>query len=51
MLCVIPVVRTPGTCERVVVPEGEREGTQGYQLRLETAPVLLRRFLTADIEP
>ena len=24
--------------ERVVVPEGEREGTQGYQLRLEAAP-------------
>ena len=38
-------------CERVVVPEGEREGTQGYQLRLETAPVLLCRFLIADIEP
>ena len=27
------------------MPEGEREGTQGYQLRLETAPVLLCRFL------
>ena len=25
--------------------EGVREGTQGYQLRLETAPVLLCRFL------
>ena len=31
--------------------EGEREGTQGYQLRLETAPVLLRRFLITGIEP
>ena len=27
------------------MPEGERKGTQGYQLRLETAPVLLCRFL------
>ena len=26
-------------CERVVVPEGQREGTHGCQLRLETAPV------------
>ena len=31
-------------CEKVVVPEGVREGVQGYQLRLETAPVLLCRF-------
>ena len=28
-------------CEGVVVPEGVRERTQGYQLRMETAPVLL----------
>ena len=27
------------------MPDGERERTQGYQLRLETAPVLLCRFL------
>ena len=27
--------------EGVVVPDGVRERTQGYQLRLETAPVLL----------
>ena len=27
------------------MPEGEREETQGYQLRLETAPVLLLDFL------
>ena len=27
-------------CEGVVVPEGVREGTQGYQLHLETVPVL-----------
>ena len=39
-------------CGRVVVLEGEREGTQGYQLRLETAPVLLFcRFLITGIEP
>ena len=31
-------------CEGVVVPEGGRERTQGYQLRLETAPVLLIDF-------
>ena len=37
-------------CEGVVVPEGERERTQGYQLRLETAPVLLYRFLIIGIE-
>ena len=37
-------------CGRVVVPEGVREGTQGYQLRLETAPVLLRRFLITGVE-
>ena len=34
-----------------MVPEGEREGTQGYQLRLETAPVLLCGFLITGIEP
>ena len=35
-----------------MVPEGEREGTQGYQLRLETAPVLLCRFLIIiGVEP
>ena len=28
-----------------MVPEDEREGTRGYQLRLETAPVLLCRYL------
>ena len=27
-----------------MVPEGEREGTQGYLLRLQTAPVLLCIF-------
>ena len=27
-----------------------REGTQGYQLRLEAAPVLLGRFLIAGVE-
>ena len=37
-------------CEGVVVPEGGREGTQGYQLRLETAPVLLYRFLIIGVE-
>ena len=36
--------------EGVVVPEGERERTQGYQLRLETAPVLLHRFLIIGVE-
>ena len=30
--------------------EGVREGTQGYQLRLETAPVLLYRFLLIGVE-
>ena len=38
-------------CGRVVVPEGVREGTQGYQLRLETAPVLLCRFFIIGVEP
>ena len=37
-------------CEGVVVPEGGRERTQGYQLRLETAPVLLHRFLIIGVE-
>ena len=37
-------------CEGVVVPEGGREGTQGYQLRLETAPVLLYRFLIIGVK-
>ena len=37
-------------CGRVVVLEGVREGTQGYQLRLETAPVLLCRFLIVGVE-
>ena len=32
-----------------MVPEGVRERTQGYQLRLETAPVLCR-FLTIGVE-
>ena len=31
------------------MPEGGRERTQGYQLRLETAPVLYR-FLIIGIE-
>ena len=30
--------------------EGVREGTQGYQLGLETAPVLLCRFLIIGVE-
>ena len=30
--------------------EGVREGTQGYQLRLETAPVLRCRFLISGVE-
>ena len=30
--------------------EGVREGTQGYQLRLETAPVFLYRFLLIGVE-
>ena len=33
-----------------MVPEGVREGTQGYQLRLETSPVLLCRFLIIGVE-
>ena len=33
------------------MPEGERKGTQGYQLRLETVPVLLCRFLIIGIGP
>ena len=36
-------------CEGVAVPEGGRERTQGYQLRLETAPVLYR-FLIVGVE-
>ena len=32
------------------MPEGGREGTQGCQLRLETAPVLLYRFLIIGVE-
>ena len=32
-------------CRRVVLPEGERDKTQGYQLRSETTPLLLCRFL------
>ena len=38
-------------CGRVVVPDGEREATQRYQLRLKTAPVLRCRFLITGIEP
>lgn len=34
----------------VVVPERERERTRGYQLRLETAPVLPGRFLIVGVE-
>ena len=37
-------------CDGVVVPECGRERTQGYQLRLETAPVLLYRFLIIGAE-
>ena len=33
-----------------MVPEGVKEGAQGYQLRLETAPVLLCRFLIIGVE-
>ena len=33
-----------------MVLEGGRERTQGYQLRLETASVLLYRFLIIGIE-
>ena len=40
----------PKNCGRVVVPEDGREVTQGYQLRLETAPVLLCRFLIIDVK-
>ena len=32
------------------MPEGVTEGTQGYQLRLETTPVLLCRFLIISVE-
>ena len=38
-------------CEGVVVPKGGREITQGHHLRLETAPVLLYRFLIIGVEP
>ena len=37
-------------CGRVVVPEGVRGGRQGYQLRLETALVLLCRLLALSYE-
>ena len=39
-----------GLCGRFVVPEGVREEAHGYQLRLETAPVLLCRFLIIGVE-
>ena len=32
------------------MPEGEKEGTPGYQLRLETAPILPCRFLIIGVE-
>ena len=32
------------------MPEGVREWTQGYQLRLERAPVLLCRFVIIGVE-
>ena len=32
------------------MPDGGRERTQGYQLRLETAPVLLCWFLITGVE-
>ena len=41
---------TTPTVEKSWCREGVREGTQGYQLRLETAPVLLCRFLIIGIE-
>ena len=44
------VQRVMCLCEGVVVPEGGREGTQGYRLRLETAPVLLYSFLIIGVE-
>ena len=45
------VSRLFDVCEGVVVPKGERERTQGYQLPLETAPVFLYRFLITGIDP
>ena len=42
--------KTTFYCEGVVVPEGGRERTQGYQLRLETAPVVLYVFLIIGVE-
>ena len=37
-------------CDTSWYREGVREGTQGYKLRSETAPVLLGRFLIAGAE-
>ena len=42
--------RALGFCEGVVEPKGGRERTQGYQLRLETAPVLPYRFFIIGVE-
>ena len=35
------VLPTTPNCERALVPDGESEGTQVYQLRLEIALILL----------
>ena len=37
-------------CDESWCRVGVREGTQGYQLRLETTPVLLGRFLIIGVE-
>ena len=39
------VLPTTPNCEGTVVPDGGRERTQGYQLRLETTPVFFDDFL------
>ena len=37
----------PTNCDESWCREGVREGMQGYQLRLETAPVLLCRLIVS----
>ena len=37
-------------CDESWCREGVREGTHGYQLRLEIAPILLCRFLIIGVE-
>ena len=37
-------------CDKSWCRKGVREGTQGYQLRLQTAPVFLGRFLITSVE-